>query len=208
MKEYKNVVFRRPKDEGIVPVWDENCKILMLGSITAVDGMNKGFYYASYRNQLWELLDYSMNTDIFMKLKNELKDNYESFKNNEITNEQFNNNRSKIRNLFSKALLDKNIAMCDVFTECYFNNNSSMDVDIILNNKEFSYKTSKEIIQNIIDNSKIKLVIVNSKFVESMFYKMNIKGNFEVRYVISPSPRRGTIDKKKESWKICLNNYK
>ena len=172
MKEYKNVVFRRPKDEGIVPVWDEKSKILMLGSITSVDGMNKGFYYASHRNQLWELLDYSMNTDIFMKLKNELKDNYESFKNNEITNEQFNNNRSKIRNLFSKALLDKNIAMCDVFTECYFNNNSSMDVDIILNNKEFSYKTSKDIIQNIIDNSKIKLVIVNSKFVESMFYKI------------------------------------
>jgi len=85
MKEYKNVVFRRPKDEGIVPVWDEKCKILMLGSITAIDGMNKGFYYASYKNQLWELLDYSMNTDIFMKLKNELKDNYESYKNNEIT---------------------------------------------------------------------------------------------------------------------------
>lgn len=205
MKKYENVVFRRPACEGILPVWNENCKILMLGSITAVDGMNKGFYYASSRNQLWELLDYSLNTDSFMKLKNELKDNYELFKNNKITNDEFIANRLNIKNQFSETLLNNNIAVCDVFTECYFNNNSSMDVDIILNNKEYPYKTSKEIIQNIIDKSKIKLVVVNSKFVETMFYKMNIKGDFEVKYVISPSPRRGTIEKKKESWKDVFN---
>lgn len=205
MKKYRNVVFRKPVDEGIVPVWNENSKILMLGSITAVDGMNKGFYYSSGRNQLWELLDYSLNIDVFMRLKNQLKDNYDLFRNNKITKDEFFSNRSNVKNQFSKVLLDNNIAMCDVFTECYFNNNSSMDVDIILNNKEYPYKTSKEIIQNIIDNSKVKLVIVNSKFVEKMFYKMNIKGDFEVKYVISPSPRRGTIEKKKEFWKDVFN---
>jgi len=75
MKEILNPTLRAPKTVGITPVWDENCKILILGSITAVDGMRKGFYYASARNQLWELLDCCLGNkvneeDSFSFLKN------------------------------------------------------------------------------------------------------------------------------------------
>lgn len=205
MKELINVTFRRPSDEGILPVWDKNSKVLILGSITAVDGMNKGFYYASYRNQLWELLDYCMGSNVYSNLKNKLKINYDNFYNDKITKEEFISNRGEIRNEFVKTLLDDNIAICDVFTECYFNNNSSMDQDIVLNNSDYPFKTSKDIIENILNNSKIKTVIVNSKFVEKVFLKMGIEGNYDVKYVMSPSPRRGVIEKKKKSWEEAFS---
>ncbi len=208
MKEYKNVVFRRPKDAGITPVWDKNCKVLMLGSITATDGMNKGFYYASNKNQLWQLLDIVLNTNCFSALKEKLKTNFEDFKTNKISQAEFEQNREQIRSQFSVELLKRKIAICDVFCECYFNNNSSMDIDIILNNKDFPFKTSKEILQNIIDNSQIKTIVVNSKFVESQLRKMKLSGDFEVKYVISPSPRRGSIDKKIENWKQVFSLLK
>ena len=83
-----------------------------------------------------------------------------------------------------------------------------MDIDIILNNKDFPFKTSKEILQNIIDNSQIKTIVVNSKFVESQLRKMKLSGDFEVKYVISPSPRRGSIDKKIENWKQVFSLLK
>lgn len=205
MKELINVTFRRPSDEGILPVWDEHSKVLILGSITAIDGMNKGFYYASYRNQLWELLDYCMGGNVYSNLKNELKVNYDNFSSNKITKEEFIFNKGKIKEKFSKALLDNNIAICDVFTECYFNNNSSLDQDIILNNSNYPFKTSKDIIENILNNSRIKTIIVNSKFVEKVFLKMGIEGNYDVKYVMSPSPRRGVIEKKKKSWEEAFS---
>ena len=50
MKEIINPILRCPKLAGIQPVYDKNCELLMLGSITATDGINKGFYYASNKN--------------------------------------------------------------------------------------------------------------------------------------------------------------
>ena len=201
MKEIINPVFRCPKNAGIIPVFNKNCEILILGSITAVDGMNKGFYYASNKNQLWSLLDLCLNTNCFSKLKNYLKINYDNFKLNKISKIEFDKQKDIIKAEFSKELLNRKIAICDVFTECYFNNNSSMDIDIILNNENYPYKTSKEILQNILDNSKIKTIVVNSKFVECQLKKLNLSGNFDIKYVISPSPRRGSIDKKIDNWK-------
>lgn len=201
MKEIINPVFRCPKNAGIVPVFNKDCEILILGSITAVDGMKKGFYYASNKNQLWSLLDLCLNTNCFSKLKNDLKINYDNFKLNKISKIEFDKQKDIIKTEFSKELLNRKIAICDVFTECYFNNNSSMDIDIILNNENYPYKTSKEILQNILDNSKIKTIVVNSKFVESQLKKLNLSGNFDIKYVISPSPRRGSIDKKIDNWK-------
>lgn len=205
MKEIINPVFRRPKDYGISPVFDDNCEILILGSITALDGINKGFYYASNKNQLWQLLDLCLNTNCFSNLKNELKINFDNFKFHKINDDEFLENKKVIREKFSAELLKRKIAICDVFSECYFNNNSSMDIDIILNNNNYPYKTSKEILQNIINNSKIKTIVVNSRFVEKEFYKLKINGNFNVEYVISPSPRRGCVDKKIECWKNVFN---
>ena len=201
MKEIINPILRCPKLAGIQPIYDKNCELLMLGSITATDGMNKGFYYASNKNQLWQLLDLSLNTSCFSDLKHELKINYENFKRGKISNLKFEQQKELIKQKFSHELLTRKIAMCDVFTECYFNNNSSMDVDIILNNTNYPYKTSKETLQNILNNSNIKTIVVNSKFVETQLKKLKLVGDFVVKYVISPSPRRGSIDKKIDSWK-------
>lgn len=206
MKEIINPILRCPKLAGIQPIHDKNCELLMLGSITATDGMNKGFYYASNKNQLWQLLDLSLNTSCFSDLKHELKINYENFKRDKISNLQFEQQKELIKQRFSHELLTRKIAMCDVFTECYFNNNSSMDVDIILNNTNYPYKTSKETLQNILNNSNIKTIVVNSKFVETQLKKLKLVGDFVVKYVISPSPRRGSIDKKIDSWKQVFDS--
>lgn len=206
MKEIINPILRCPKLAGIQPIYDKNCELLMLGSITATDGMNKGFYYASNKNQLWQLLDLSLNTSCFSDLKHELKINYENFKRDKISNLQFEQQKELIKQRFSHELLTRKIAMCDVFTECYFNNNSSMDVDIILNNTNYPYKTSKETLQNILNNSNIKTIVVNSKFVEIQLKKLKLVGDFVVKYVISPSPRRGSIDKKIDSWKQVFDS--
>ena len=203
-KVYSNVVFRNPRAEEICPVWNNDCKILMVGSITAKDGMLKGFYYASQKNQLWQLLDLSLNLEnenSFMFLKNKLKENYDFFAAEKISENEFKNNRKNIRKQFADKLLFHNIAMCDVFRECYFNNNSSMDTDIILNDENYPIKTCRDDLEQILKNSKIKTVIVNSKFVEKQFKKLNLEGDFEIKYAISPSPRRGSIDSKISVWK-------
>ena len=208
-KEIVNPVFRNPRSENILPVWDEECEILLVGSITAQDGMNKGFYYASSRNQLWELVDYALGLSgnkSFMALKNKLKENHEQYKKDLISVEQFNATKNKVKNDFARLLLDNKIAMCDVFESCYFNGGGSMDQDIILNNNKYPYKTYKELLTQIINKSKIKQVIVNSRFVETQFKKMGIQGDYEIKYVVSPSPRRGVISKKMQEWKTAFSN--
>ena len=113
---------------------------------------------------------------------------------------QFENNKGAIRGDISQLLHENNIAMCDIFKECYFNKNSSLDSEIILNNSNYPYQTNKEVLQEIVKKAKVEKVVVTSKFVEEWFKRLDIKGNFELCYVMSPSPRRGAIEKKKESW--------
>jgi len=199
-KQVVNPVIREPAKNGILPVWDNNSEILMLGSITATDGIKKGFYYASERNQLWTLLDIVLETNCFSTLKNKLKQNYESYRDGLISQNNYEQNKCSIRDEFARELKSRKIAICDVLVSCYFNNNSSLDNDIILNNADYPAISNAETIKNIIENSHIKYVVVNSRFVERQFLKMNIKGDFEVKYVISPSPRKGSIDSKLSSW--------
>lgn len=206
-KQIINPTLRQPMLDGIVPVWNRNSEILMLGSITATDGIKKGFYYASQHNQFWQLLDYSLNTNCFSNLKEQLKVNYNNYKNGAIDANCFNNNKTNIKKSFSNELLKRKIAICDVFLQCYFNNNSSLDADIILNDSSFPSISNKETIKKIIDNSNIKHIIVNSRFVQKQFEKMNLTGDFDVIYVVSPSPRRGKIDSKLASWKSALSAY-
>lgn len=209
MKEIQNPVFRNPLSQGIAPVWNEDCEILILGSITAVDGMRKGFLYASVKNQFWQLLDLSFGNDLtsensFTYLKNLLQENYKNHISKNINQFEFENNKAQIRKKFEKLLLSKKIALCDVVKSCYFNNNSSLDQDIIKNNINYPLQSNKEQVAHIIQNANIKKVIVNSKFVENQFKKMKIDGDYEVRYVVSPSPRRGAIDKKVDDWKNAI----
>lgn len=204
-KQIINPILRQPFINGIEPIWNCDSKILMLGSITATDGVKKGFYYASQRNQFWQLLDCILKTSCFSDLKEQLKVNFDNYKNGLIDVYCFETNKAKIRQVFSDELIKRKIAICDVFLQCYFNNNSSLDNDIILNNSLYPVITNKETIKKIIDNSQIKYVVVNSRFVQNQFKKMNINGDFEVKYVISPSPRKGSIDSKISSWKSVLS---
>ena len=168
-------------------------------------GIRKGFYYASERNQLWQLLDCVLETDCFIGLKRQLKQNYDNYVCGKIDESVFEENRAKTRQMFAYELKKRKIAICDVFLECYFNNNSSLDNDIILNNPQYPAVSNAETIRNIIQNSKIRYVVVNSRFVQKQFEKMKICGNFEVVYVVSPSPRKGSIESKLASWKMAFD---
>lgn len=201
MKQIVNPVFRKPANEGIVPYWSNQSKYLMLGSITAIDGMRKGFYYASDRNQLWALMDYCLGGNNFGNLKNELKQNYLLFASEKQTKEQFEQHKIEIQNRFKQALDEYHFAICDVFKECWFNNNSSLDQDIIMRNDNYPYITSKAELQEIIDAGNVKTIFCNSKFVENEFRKLNIKGDYEIVSLMSPSQRRGVIEKKMADWK-------
>ena len=99
-KEIVNPTFRDPRSINIFPVWNKTCEILLVGSMTAKDGMDKGFYYASARNQLWELLDYALGLsgdNSFTYLKNQLKENHEKYKLNTIDKEQFELNKQIVK---------------------------------------------------------------------------------------------------------------
>lgn len=203
MKIIENATLRNPSKLGIKPVWDENSKILIVGSMTATDGIKKGFFYASARNQLWQLLDLCLGLEgenSFSFLKNKLKVNCEDFDLHKMSQLQFENNKGAIRGDISQLLHENNIAMCDIFKECYFNRNSSLDSEIILNDLHYPYETNKETLQQIVDHARIEKVVVTSKFVEEWFKRLGIEGDFEICYVMSPSPRRGALEKKKESW--------
>ena len=111
-----------------------------------------------------------------------------------------------IKNEFKELLLKNNIAICDVFENCYFKNNTSLDSDIILKDEKYGPKLNDKIIQEIVSNSQIDKVVTNSVFVSNVFKKMNIKGDYKLIEVISPSTsRRVRLDIKKEEWKnkIC-----
>lgn len=211
MKKIISPVFRCPKTEGITPIYNQDSKILIIGSITSTDGMKKGFYYSSNKNQLWELVDYCLNLDkndenSFSSLKRKLRLNYEKFNSNLIQKDEFELNKRAIKQEFVNKILAHNLAICDVFESCYFNNNGSLDNDIILNNDDYPFKMNYDILNTILKNSSIKNVIVNSRFVEKQFKKLNIEGNYKISYVISPSPRKGSIDKKIDQWKSVFFN--
>lgn len=201
MKEIINPCLKEPRKNGITPVWNKDSKILIVGSITATDGIRKGFYYASAKNQLWQLLDISLNEQCFYPLKEQLILNYDLFHTGKKTEKDFEKCREEIKTKFKDELLQHKIAICDIFTSAYFNNGGSMDTDMILNDEKYPFVTSKEILQKIINESQINTVVVNSKFVEKWFKKLQIEGNYKIEYVISPSPRRGAIASKIDNWK-------
>jgi len=78
---------------------------------------------------------------------------------------------------------------------------------MILNNDKYPFKTYKDTLQKIVSNANIECVIVNSRFVENQFKKMKLEGDFVVHYVISPSPRRGSIESKKQEWKNLFDKF-
>ena len=207
------IELRNPCARGISPVWDKDSKVLIIGSMTSIDGLEKGFYYGSARNQLWEILDYcfNLNTDSiqsFSYLKNCLKSNHKATIHGEISYEESEENKRSIRNEFKKLMNKFHIAMCDVYMECYSLKNSSLDSSIIKHNLDAPIKDNKELLTQIIKNSKINLVLTNSREVEHVFKSFNIKGDYNVFYVPSPSPayRKISLDEKKKIWKQIIHS--
>lgn len=92
-------------------------KILMLGSITATDGMRKGFYYASQRNQFWQLLDCVLGTTCFSDLKDQLKNNYDNYKNGLIDFDTFEENKNKIKETMAFEIKTNAIEEFEIFVE-------------------------------------------------------------------------------------------
>lgn len=97
------------------PIYDQNSKILILGSIPSVKSREVGFYYGNPKNQFWDIL-----SDIFQE---EIKDDIESKK-------QF--------------LYKRHIALWDVIKSCTITASSDSSIkDVVVNDILSIIKKSK-----------------------------------------------------------------
>mgnify|MGYP004564562019 CR=1 FL=1 len=87
--------------EGFDPVYDENSKILILGSFPSVVSREDGFYYGNKRNRFWNLLKEYFKTD---------------FGDDKISKEKF--------------LLERKIALWDVVSSCEIKGSLDADIKI------------------------------------------------------------------------------
>lgn len=217
----KNCIIQRcPLTKGIKPVFNDNSKVLMIGSITARDGIEKGYYYGSRWNSFWKLLDYVIlfkengydfhalekkfhkteNTFVFSNLKEQLNQNY---KNNYENHGLFLANLKEIQKKFEQELINRGIAICDIFKTCYVKNNSSLDSDILLNDREhFPFETYGDVVRQIICNGNIKAIVCNSDFVLNWLGHLNVQSkDIPIIQVISPSTsRRLRLETKFNDW--------
>ncbi len=99
------------------PIYDENSKILILGSIPSVKSREYGFYYSHPQNRFFKVLSIIFNKSIE------------------------NNNESK-----KKFLIENNIALWDVIKSCQINNSDDSsiknvevnDINLIINNSKIN----------------------------------------------------------------------
>lgn len=49
---------------SFAPIWDENCQILILGSLPGAKSLAAGQYYAHPQNQFWRLLDHVLRLQL------------------------------------------------------------------------------------------------------------------------------------------------
>ena len=54
---------KRERAEGFAPVWDENSRLLVLGSFPSVKSRAQGFYYGNPQNRFWRTLAHFFNAD-------------------------------------------------------------------------------------------------------------------------------------------------
>lgn len=174
-----NCIFRCPFSMGIKPVFDSNSKILMVGSLTTRAGMERGFYYASGQNFLWEWIDNCFDKKVYQSLKEELKDNYHTYKlsqklknieKKQVRQNTYYENIKTIQNKFNIELNNDHIAMCDIFKFCYAVDDSSEDSKIAKKNGiDHQDGTMKDEIKSILESTKISTIFVNSKNVKNWF---------------------------------------
>lgn len=220
----KEIDLREPRKLNIKPVWNSESKILMVGSITSIDGMKCGYYYSSRYNSFWKLLDFVVLSKkegyTFDELETLFKTDNEKFKfnslklrlnqnyrNNFNNDELFKSNLKEIQTEFENALLQNNIAICDIFQSVYAKKGSSLDSDLILNDKNYPFETYETTINKIIKDSKVNIVVPNSDFVKSWLFKFKVNENQKVKIVQVASPssaRRLKLSVKFEDWKNKL----
>ncbi|HNX16568.1 MAG TPA: hypothetical protein PKO28_04345 [Bacilli bacterium] len=204
---------RKPESVGIIPVYDENSKILMVGSITAIDGNDSGFYYASRWNSFWKLLDRVIQSknptgQSYDEYKRKLNDNYKGFKKGLLKLHEFEIKRKELQDAFRKQLLRDGIAICDIFRSCYFTvANTSLDQNIVKNDPKYPIVSYLDEIRAILSIANIKAVIANSRFVYD-FLNTHLEKNVNLVLVDSPSPsRRKKIELKAQDWISKISKY-
>lgn len=132
------------------PVIDKNCKILILGSMPSVISREKAFYYANPTNRFWKALSFVTDCN-FYDLQTEEK---------------------------KSLLLEKHIALYDVFSSCEIKCSSDSDI-----------KNAKiNDIPTLIKNTAIKTIYITSKKAYTAFtekYGIEVYG---AKVIALPSP--------------------
>src|SRR5574344_1971141 len=112
---------------GIVPTFPCKLKVIMVGTMTTPEGIERGFYYASGRNRFWPWLDESLSKKpdpTFASLKEELAQNNND---NTITNDDRETQKIIIRGKFYTQLKNYGIGICDIIRSCTFKKDRGTD---------------------------------------------------------------------------------
>ena len=128
------------------PIYDVDSKVLILGSMPSVKSREVGFYYAHKTNRFWFILEKLFNVNL-----------------NTIDEKK-------------KFLLDKHIALWDIFEFCEIDASSDASIK--------NYKLND--INIILKNAKIKAIFCTGKKSYDTLIK-NFKTDIPIIYLPSPS---------------------
>lgn len=113
------------------PIYNDNCKILILGSIPSVKSLEHNFYYMHPRNQFWKILDslFYNSQPTFYKIV-----------------EKYRNNKTyDTRESIKQLLLANNIALFDVISTC--EGKGSLDTNISTSSININKKEIEKILK-------------------------------------------------------------
>lgn len=185
---------------GYKEYYDDNSEILFVGSITSPQGINRGYYYAAERNQFWELVDVVHDQNFptlkttykFLDLKNNLKDiDIASGVSTKL-------NKANTIIKFEENLKICHFAICDIIEECKFKE-AGAAIDSQIDKKSIKINGTK--INDILKNSKIRLIVINSQFVMDLWNTARFHTTIVPILVTSPSSaNRISKDDKKTKW--------
>ena len=139
------------------PIFNENSKILILGSIPSVKSRKNNFYYANKQNRFWNIINILFNQNL-------------------ITNKEK-----------EKFLLNNNIALFDVIQECDINGSSDSsiknikvnNIEKIINESKIKYifltgKTAYNLYKKYFNNLNIEYYYLPSPSSANASYSLNI----------------------------------
>jgi hypothetical protein len=161
--KYPDRQWRSPcedKEKGFSPRLDKNnqkSQLLIIGSITSLRGIEKGYYYTSSSNDLWAMVDTMLGkkeSGLFKRLQIRI------------------NQGKATKEDFEKALEDKGIEVCDIFKGCWFKNSTSSSdgdiIDPIIGYPDFTQYFDKEIREAQKRNPEL-IIVVNGTLTQRAF---------------------------------------